>query len=163
MDWIAYRPTTPQVHSVELRVDQKAPCLSKDAQPSRHVPTGYIRGKLRRFPVEYTLCISQEYCVGFVLWDGGELLAHLSLHVRPRRVGVRIIELPQDPLDADNVPQGVQGDRFVDHAEVHVLGEDLRWEDAGELGPRSVPGELTISTLQRRGNPADAAFREDQF
>src|SRR5882757_10737338 len=94
----------------------------------------------RHLPAEYALRIRMRDRVDL----SGRALRLIEdrlgrfLAVWPYRIRVRVIAFPQDLVDSDVGPV-LQADGFLDHAEVHVLTEDLRRRYAFQAAVEPVP------------------------
>src|SRR3954447_16654350 len=82
--------------------------------------------------------------------------------MRPRRVGMRVIALPQDAIDADVVPS-LDADALVDEAHPDVATEDVGGALVVHARPVAVTLPLTIGALERERHPPDAALRQREL
>ena len=81
--------------------------------------------------------------------------------MRPGAVGVWVVALPGDPVDADLVAQGDPG-VVIDEAGREVAAEDVGRRQPTEVGagPGVVMAVRVIHALEGVGNPADATLGE---
>ena len=89
-----------------------------------------------------------------------ELLPGELGRLRPRRVGVGVVALPGDDVDADAVAQQQAG-RVGDVAGEDVLAEHLGRQLAAEVVAVVQPGlvlEVAVDAVEVEGDPADAAL-----
>src|SRR3954454_3031717 len=90
--------------------------------------------------------------------------AQLLRRVRPRRVGVGIVELPAHVVDPDAVAQ-LHPDGVVDEAREEVLAEDLARQLVAEVlsGPEVVELVRAVDALEEVGDPAGTPFRQREL
>src|SRR4029450_2415783 len=91
----------------------------------------------------------------------GELLRERLGRVRPRRVGVRVIDLPRDRVDADLVPQ-LDAAAALPEARDDVLPEHVARDLAAEVltGPPVLLVIRAVDALEEVRDPTDGALRE---
>src|SRR5207302_4662307 len=73
-----------------------------------------------------------RHLVDLVVGHARQLLGHRLRRVRPRRVGVRVVALPRDVVDADGVA-GLDAGLVADVAEREVVARHLARELVAEL------------------------------
>src|ERR1700712_2454935 len=97
-----------------------------------------------------------HFLVGHVLEGFGGALTT----PRPVRVGVWVIALPGDVVDAD-VVANFDPEVILDEAAVKVLAEQVTWQNfLVDVLVEAVLAPHAVDALQDVGNPADAAFAE---
>ena len=80
---------------------------------------------------------------------------------RPRRVRVRVVALPHDVVQVEELAVR-DAEPVVDEAREHVLVEDLARQPAAEVlaGPGVVAAVAVVDALEEVRDPADAALRQ---
>jgi hypothetical protein len=101
-----------------------------------------------------------ELVVGDVGRDAHEVLGRRG----PRRVGVRVVELPRDVVDADDVTQ-LYAHRVDDEAGEEVLAEHLARPFSAEVlaRPRRVHVVGAVEALEEVRDPSGAALGEREL
>src|ERR1700677_2329517 len=93
-----------------------------------------------------------------IVRNAHEVAREHVLRVRPRRVGVGIVDLEEDVLDPDPVSQG-KGRGVVDGAEPEIPGEDLCRCHLRRRPPRGVLRDV-VEAIEDSRTPADPTLRQ---
>ncbi len=113
-------------------------------------------------PTEEALGVAVGHHRHLVVGNALQRVGDLLLRVRPRGVGVGVVALPHDPVDAD-VMAGLDAHALADEADPDVATEDVGRTHVVDTRPVAVTLPGAVGPLEGERHPADAALRHGEL